>query len=93
VIFGLITFLIAAAFWQRRPLVMLVGAGVLFFYGGSLLWNILPSLNSPVSWEGHLSGAIAGIVIAWFSRDQAAIGAGERNLNDQEAPFEIPPSL
>jgi membrane associated rhomboid family serine protease len=72
VVFGLITFLIAAGLWHRRVLGTVLAMLVLFFYGGSLLWGVLPRINSTVSWDGHLCGAVAGIVVAWFYRDQPA---------------------
>lgn len=35
-------------------------------YGGTLIWGVLPGVDSQVSWDGHLCGAIAGGLIAWF---------------------------
>ena len=39
---------------------------VVFLYGG-LVWGLLP-IRPEVSWEGHLSGAIAGIILAFYYR-------------------------
>jgi hypothetical protein len=41
---------------------------VVFLYG-SLIWGLLP-FDYDVSWEGHLSGAVVGIVLAILYRDQ-----------------------
>ena len=42
---------------------------LLFFWGG-VLWGILPS-QSGVSWQGHLFGALAGVLAAWvFTRQE-----------------------
>lgn len=41
---------------------------VAFFYG-SLVWYVLP-IEKGVSWEGHLSGAIAGILLAILIRNE-----------------------
>ncbi len=39
---------------------------VVFLYGG-LVWGLLP-IRPEISWEGHLSGAIAGILLALYYR-------------------------
>ena len=41
---------------------------VVFLYG-SLIWGLLP-IDYHISWEGHLSGAIVGSVLAVLYRDQ-----------------------
>ncbi len=82
VIFGLITFLITSGLWQRRVIGMIVATGVLFFYGGSVLWGVLPRFGSSVSWEGHLSGAISGVIVAWFARDRLAFGPSVSNRGE-----------
>ena len=59
-IFGLIAFLIASGFLEWRMVPLLIAVLVGFFYGGTLLTGIIPNLDSRVSWDGHLFGAIAG---------------------------------
>ena len=39
---------------------------VVFIYGG-LFWGLFPT-QQEISWEGHLSGFISGLVFAWFFR-------------------------
>ena len=39
---------------------------VAFLYGG-LIWGVFP-IQPGVSWEGHLFGGIAGVVLAWYFR-------------------------
>ena len=39
---------------------------VVFLYGG-LIWGIFP-INPDISWEGHLWGAISGVVLAIYYR-------------------------
>ena len=72
VIFGLVTFLIFASLFLRSWRSAAVSTLVLFFYGGIFMSVLPPLLNSSmrenVSWEGHLSGAIAGIIGAWRVR-------------------------
>jgi membrane associated rhomboid family serine protease len=60
VIFGLIGYLIAAAFFLRSWMSFFIAAAVFLLYGGGILSGITPQAG-PISWEGHLCGVIAGI--------------------------------
>lgn len=64
-IFGLITYLIVSGFLEGRIIPLLVSLAVGFFYGGTLLWGVLPRFNSNVSWDGHLWSAVAGVIVAF----------------------------
>lgn len=82
-VFGLVTFFLAAAWFEKRLVPMLIAAVVGFMYGWSTLTGILPTTHG-VSWDGHLCGAIAGVTVAWLQTglnqsnnipsDQSAIG-------------------
>lgn len=61
IVFGLLGYLVAAAFAARSPRAIWTGLVALFLYGG-LLWGVLPSPG--ISWEGHLFGVIAGALMA-----------------------------
>jgi len=62
-IFGYITYLVSRGVFARRVLWIAGGLIVAAFYGGSLVWGVLP--NGRMSWQGHLFGAIGGLVAAW----------------------------
>lgn len=64
-IYGLIAFLIVAGLLERRFVPLLISVGVGFAYGSTLLSGVLPSVGSQISWDGHLTGAIAGAAVAW----------------------------
>jgi len=72
IIFGLIAFLIIAAIRLRSWRSVTISSIVFFMYGGAISGIFPPLLNSnmsaKISWEGHLSGAIGGIVAAWVIR-------------------------
>ena len=61
-VYGLVLYLLTAAWWLRSWRSMFIAIFVLFFYGG-IFYGVLPQPGI-VSWEGHLSGAIAGFVTA-----------------------------
>lgn len=61
-VFGLFGVLIARAYYQRSIEALLTAAVVMAFYGG-IAWGILPTRDA-VSWEGHLSGLLAGVATA-----------------------------
>jgi membrane associated rhomboid family serine protease len=63
-IFGWLTFLLVFGFFTRNVWEIVVGVIVLFVYG-SVLLGVLPGTFG-VSWQGHLCGAIAGVVAAYL---------------------------
>ncbi len=64
VIYGLVVYLIAAGWWMRSWRAVLVAAAVLVLYGG-IFYGVLPQRGA-VSWEGHLAGAVAGLLVARY---------------------------
>jgi membrane associated rhomboid family serine protease len=62
VIYGLVTYLVAAAWWLRSWSSAVWAIVILFLYGG-IFYGALPQPGI-ISWEGHLSGAIAGVLVA-----------------------------
>lgn len=68
VVYGYAAFLAVYGFVARRWGSAAVGVLVIVLYG-SLLWGVLP-LRAGVSWQGHLFGALAGVVMAvWLGRE------------------------
>jgi membrane associated rhomboid family serine protease len=66
-VYGLIAFLLVAGFRQGRLGPALAALVVGFLYGGTLIFGVLPSVGSEVSWDGHLLSAIAGGFLAFIS--------------------------
>jgi membrane associated rhomboid family serine protease len=66
IVFGLAAFLIVAGFRVKSWRSAGVAVFVVLFYGG-IFYGALPHAG-PVSWEGHLSGAVAGAWAAWRLR-------------------------
>jgi membrane associated rhomboid family serine protease len=66
VVYALIGFLVAAGLISQRRGPMVIMLVVILFYG-SAVWGLFP-LQAEVSWDGHLSGVVAGGLIAWVYR-------------------------
>ena len=67
-IYGLATFLFFSGVFRRHLRLMVVSALVVFLYGG-IVWGVLP-IQPEISFEGHLFGAIAGILVAYNYRKE-----------------------
>jgi membrane associated rhomboid family serine protease len=68
VIYGIVAFLIVHGILEKKYIPIGISIGVAAVYGG-LIWGIFPSVKSYISWEGHLFGAIAGIIIAFLLKN------------------------
>lgn len=68
VVFGYATYLFARGFFNRSLLELLTGLVVGVVWGGALLSSIVPHYG--VSWQGHVCGAIGGVVAAYLLRRQ-----------------------
>jgi membrane associated rhomboid family serine protease len=79
-IFGWLTFLLVFGIFVRRFWDIVIGLVVLFAYG-SVLLGAMPVLHQcgGVSWQGHLSGAVAGVVAAYV------LSAPERKAREKKA--------
>ena len=63
-IFCYFGYLASLAYFNRNIATLLLSLVCILGYGG-MLRGILPT-SAAVSWEGHLAGLAAGIVLAWF---------------------------
>lgn len=62
VIYGLVVYLLVAGFLMDSWRAVFVAVGVGVLYGG-IFYGLMPQAG-PISWEGHLCGAIAGFCTA-----------------------------
>jgi membrane associated rhomboid family serine protease len=67
VIFGLVAYLVAAGIWMNSWRAAIIAVVVLISFGG-IFYGVLPQ-GGAISWEGHLSGAVAGV---WAARSAHA---------------------
>ena len=61
-IFSLYGYLISLGYFKRKPALILMSILISVFYG-YMIFGILPG-KSHISWEGHLAGFVAGIILA-----------------------------
>lgn len=61
-VFGWMGYLLARAYFSRRLRWIVAAVGVLVFFG-TLLGGLLPTVSPTVSWQSHLCGFGAGVVL------------------------------
>ena len=66
IIYGLAGFIFISGIIRRQPELSSISLIVTFIYGG-LIWGVFP-IKDTISWEGHLSGLLSGIVLAFYFR-------------------------
>jgi membrane associated rhomboid family serine protease len=62
VVFGYATFLMTRGVFTRSVLQIAVGVIVAVLFGGALVLSLVP--HPGISWQGHLFGAIGGVIAA-----------------------------
>lgn len=70
-IYAFIFFMVTISLIKREKSLMAFSLIVIFLYG-SVVWGFFPQLfpGKNISWEGHVAGAVSGIVLAWVFRDE-----------------------
>ena len=63
-VFGWLAYLLVRGLFNRSWKQILISAAVFGFFGG-MLWGVFPTMPG-VSWQGHLGGAVGGVIAAWW---------------------------
>ena len=68
-IYGMASFVFFSGLIRRDVRLISVSLVVIFLYG-SMIWGVFPDFfpDRNISWEGHLMGAVAGLVLAVYFR-------------------------
>lgn len=69
-IFGLWTYLLARGWYQRSMSSVIIAMFVVVSYGG-LVFGFIPVPG--VSFEGHIAGAFAGVLVGWLMHSKALV--------------------
>ncbi|MBR5146325.1 MAG: rhomboid family intramembrane serine protease [Bacteroidales bacterium] len=74
-VYGLTFFLMLSGFIRRDKKLIIISLVVVFLYG-SLVWGLYPkyAIENNISWEGHLSGFVMGIVLAIYYKGEVWYG-------------------
>ena len=84
-VFGWLGYLLARAYFSRQLKWIFVAVMVLVFFG-TLLGSLLPSIDSHVSWESHLCGFGAGVLIGGLLHQRPRAANRRRRLPRPGAP-------
>jgi membrane associated rhomboid family serine protease len=68
-VYGFASFLFFSGIIRRYFRLIALSLLVVFLYG-SMVWGMVPELYKNVSWEAHMLGFIAGIIMALWYRDE-----------------------
>jgi membrane associated rhomboid family serine protease len=92
VVFGYATYLMARGFFDRSIWELGVGLVVGVLWGAVLISSLVP--HGGISWQAHLCGGIAGVLVAWrLSRvDHRRSGRGRGGERDESAALAALPS-
>lgn len=63
-VYGLFSFVLIGGIISKNKNLMAISLLTIFIYG-SMIWGVFP-LDESVSWEGHLSSLLWGIILAFF---------------------------
>lgn len=74
VVFGYATYLAARGIFSRRAGQLAIGVLVAMFFGGALLWGLVP--RAGISWQDHLFGAVGGVGCARLLTERRVARAG-----------------
>lgn len=67
-VYGLASFIFFSGIWRKWRSMLAVSMIVVFLYGG-MIWGVFPWFKE-TSWEGHLFGGLAGLLLSWLYRKE-----------------------
>ena len=68
-VFGYFGYLVARGVYERSIWSVVIALAVILIFGWGILFGVLPN-GGLVSWEGHLCGLIAGVLVARLTRNR-----------------------
>lgn len=72
-VFGLVAYLITVGIREKQLASLAVAVLVGIIFGTTLISGIIPRFGSEVSWDGHLFGAISGVLVGLATTEAATV--------------------
>ena len=77
IVFGYAAYLMARGFFSRSLVQIAIGLAVVAIWGTTLLNGLAPA--DGISWQGHLFGAVGGVLAAWLFERRSRSSAIRRH--------------
>jgi len=84
IVYLLFSFVFFSGIFKKHFRLVALSLIVIFLYG-SMIWYVLP-IKEGMSWEGHLSGFLVGLVFAIFYRKKGIV---KKEIQFEETEFDL----
>lgn len=84
IVYLLFSFIFFSGIIRKHYRLVALSFIIIFFYG-SMIWYMFP-IKESMSWEGHLSGFLVGVLLAFLFRD---IGLVKKDFQFSETEFDL----
>ena len=85
VIYMLVSFIFTTSFFSKNYRLIALSLFIVFSYG-SMIWYIIP-IDESISWEGHLSGVIVGVLFSFFFKNEIVYDEYDKVTTYQQSLF------